>query len=86
MAYMRLGELLVASGAITEEQLEQQVKQLRALAESTPDISFAVGTAHVSGGYDIRKAMQTADERMYKDKKEYYRLNPDKNRSGQNEE
>lgn len=71
-------EFVISCPDITKEKLDEQIEQLRLLTERTPDISFAVGTVHVTGGYDIHKAMQTADERMYADKKEYYRLHPDK--------
>ena len=73
-------EFVVLCPDITEDKLAQQVKQLRALIQSTPDVSFAIGTAFVTGKYDISRAMHTADENMYKDKAEYYRLNPDKDR------
>lgn len=54
--------------------------QLRALADSTEDVSFAVGTEFCSGDYDIRNAIQAADEKMYKDKQKYYLLHPEKDR------
>lgn len=73
-------EFVIFCPDITEEKLAAQVAQLRSLTESTPDVSFAIGTALVSGEYDICKAMQTADERMYKDKQEYYRQHPEKDR------
>ena len=73
-------EFVVFCPDITEEILETQVAQLRALADSTSDVSFAAGTAYVTGDYDICRAMQTADEGMYRDKEEFYRLNPDKDR------
>lgn len=73
-------EFVILCPDITEEQLGELAQQLRSLADSTPDVSFAVGTAYVTGEYDICKAMQQADERMYKDKEEYYRLHPEKDR------
>ncbi len=73
-------EFVVFCPDITEEKLVQQEKQLRSLADSTADVSFAIGTVHVSGEYDIRKVMHIADERMYKDKQEYYRMHPEKDR------
>ena len=76
-------EFFVFCPDISEEKLDQQVKQLRALADSTPDVSFAVGCVYVTGEYDIRNAMKNADERMYKDKQEYYRLHPEKDRRRQ---
>ena len=78
----RLGgdEFIILCPDITEEKLVQQVTQLRALADTTEDVSFALGHVYCSGTYDISAAMQEADENMYKDKEEYYRLNPEKNR------
>ena len=76
-------EFVVLCPEIKEDQLSQQVKQLRSLTDSTPDVSFAIGVTYVRSGEDIRKAMHTADELMYKDKKEYYRLHPEKDRRKQ---
>lgn len=76
-------EFFIFCPDITEEKLNKQVQQLYSLANSTPDVSFAVGTVYVTGEYDIRTAMKNADERMYKDKQEYYRLHPDKDRRKQ---
>ena len=77
-------EFVILCPDITEEKLDKQVIQLRSLMERAPDVSFAIGTAYVSGEYDICRAMQIADEQMYKDKEEYYRLHPEKGRSKRN--
>jgi diguanylate cyclase (GGDEF)-like protein len=77
-------EFVLLCPGITEEQMQAQVQQLRSLADSTPDLSFAVGSVHAAGEYDIRKLMHTADELMYKDKQEYYRQHPEKDRRKQN--
>ena len=71
-------EFVILCPDITEEQLTQQTAQLRAMADNTPDVSFAVGAGYFSGDYDIRSAMQIADERMYQDKKAYYQQHPEK--------
>ena len=55
-------------------------RQLRDLADTTEDISFAVGSTYCTGEYDICLAMQEADGKMYKDKEDYYRLHPEKDR------
>ena len=73
-------EFVIFCPDIPEKKLRELVQQLRTMADSTPDVSFAVGTVHVSGDYSIIKAMQQADEHMYKDKEEYYRLHPEKDR------
>jgi diguanylate cyclase (GGDEF)-like protein len=73
-------EFVVFCPDITEEELDKYVKQLRTLMDHTPDVSFAIGTVYAAGSFDIRKEMHTADERMYKDKQEYYRRHPEKDR------
>lgn len=73
-------EFVVFCPDVTEERLEQMTTQLRGLTENTSDVSFAVGTVYCTGEYDIVSAMQTADERMYQDKEEYYRQHPEKDR------
>ncbi len=73
-------EFVVFLPEITEETMARQVAQLRALTENTEDVRFAVGSVYCTGEYNIRQAMQTADERMYADKEEYYRCHPEKNR------
>ena len=76
-------EFVVFCPDITEEELDKYVKQLRTLMDHTPDVSFAIGTVYAAGSFDIRKEMHTADERMYKDKQEYYRRHPEKDRRKQ---
>lgn len=77
-------EFVIFCPEITEENLDKHVSQLRSLADSTPDVSFAVGSVYVTGDYDIRTAMNNADELMYKDKQEYYRNHPEKDRRKRN--
>ncbi len=73
-------EFVVFCPDISEQTLKQQAAQLRALADNTSDVSFAIGLYYCTGEYDIYHAMQAADENMYKDKEDYYRRNPDKDR------
>ena len=56
------------------------VSQLRRLADNTSDVNFAVGIEYCTGNYDIYRAMQEADGKMYRDKAEFYRLHPEKDR------
>ena len=74
-------EFVVICPNITNEDLERKSAQLRALADATDDVSFAIGTVWVEGEYDINRATQTADARMYEDKQEYYRRHPEKGRN-----
>ena len=64
----------------SQQDTDEQVAQLRALSDSTADVSFAVGSKFCSGEYDIIKVMVDADGAMYKDKQEYYKQQPDKDR------
>lgn len=73
-------EFVILCPGVTEEVPERQVKQLRTLMESTPDVSFAVGIAFEKGKYDVCKAMQAADESMFRDKQDYYRQHSEKDR------
>lgn len=73
-------EFVVLCPDITEQKMEERMTQLRALTTNTPDVSFAVGFGWFSGDYDFNAALQTADERMYKDKEEYYRIHKEKDR------
>ena len=71
-------EFVIFCPGITEAELESRTAELRKLADDTDNVSFAVGTGVFTGDYNIINAMQIADERMYIDKQEYYRLNPEK--------
>lgn len=73
-------EFVILCPDITREELDESIARLRLLAENTPNVSYAIGTEWVEGEYNILTAMQNADKNMYKDKAEYYRQHPDKNR------
>ncbi|SDA20588.1 diguanylate cyclase (GGDEF) domain-containing protein [Ruminococcus sp. YE71] len=77
-------EFVVFCPNITEEAFERQTAQLRALADTTDDVSFAVGTEWISGDIDIDSAMDSADAKMYEDKNEFYRQHPEKDRRRNN--
>ena len=71
-------EFVMLCPGISEQGLEELVNQLRAMTETMPEVSFAVGSLWLSGEYDLERALQTADERMYQDKAEFYRNHPEK--------
>lgn len=73
-------EFVIFCPDVLKEKFEQLVAQLRKLLVDTPDVSFAVGADWFDGDYDICKAMQAADEKMYADKQDYYRRYPEKDR------
>ena len=71
-------EFVILCPKIVEQEMTERVAQLKVMAGNTSDVSFAVGSVFCKGEYDIEAAIQTADERMYQDKKEYYRTHPKK--------
>ena len=73
-------EFVVLCPEMTAEELDRRTDELRSIMAQTQDVSFAIGAMHFTGDYDIRKALQDADERMYNDKQRYYEQNPDKKR------
>ena len=73
-------EFLIIAPDVPEEELEARVEKLRKDSEAPENISFALGLYYDSGEGDIQKAMHIADERMYKDKKRYYKLYPERKR------
>ena len=73
-------EFLIIAPDIPEEELEARVKMLRKISETPESISFALGLYYDNEEGDIHKAMRIADQRMYKDKKRYYKLFPERNR------
>ncbi|WP_298532189.1 sensor domain-containing diguanylate cyclase [uncultured Ruminococcus sp.] len=73
-------EFVVLCPNAAEKRLVEMVSQLRRLADNTADVNFAVGIEYCTGSYDIYRAMQEADGKMYRDKAEFYRLHPEKDR------
>ena len=73
-------EFVIFSPDTSEDRFNEKIMQLRGLSDNTPDVRFAVGSIYCKGEYDIIRAMQQADEKMYKDKEEFYRLHPEKDR------
>ena len=67
-------EFMIIAPDVPEEELEARVQELRKASEDPNGISFALGLYYDSGEGDIHRAMRMADERMYKDKKRYYKL------------
>ncbi len=72
-------EFVIFCPDTTEEEADEKVLQLKKMAEATSDVSFAVGSVFSTGEYDINYIVKTADERMYQDKKAFYKSNPEKN-------
>ncbi len=73
-------EFVIFCPDITSEKLDESIARLRALAENTPNVSFAIGREWAEGEYNILAVMQSADKNMYADKRAYYLEHPEKNR------
>ena len=82
----RLHEIFRAGGdefvaiitGITENELNIKADLLRKAAENYNELVFAIGTAYDDKAENVRSVLHIADERMYKDKKLYYELHPEK--------
>ncbi len=73
-------EFLVIISGHTEDEFNTSVDKLREAYEKSSTVKFAVGTCYVAEDFDIREAMRIADERMYKDKDEFYDQHPELHR------
>ena len=70
-------KFMVISAGVSEEEIGSRVAQLRAQAEKTENIRFAIGKSFFEKNSDILTAMKYADEKMYVDKKNSYQMHPD---------
>ena len=70
-------EFLVLVHETDEADLRQKVEDIKKKAELFENVSFAAGYCRLDQARDIRKAMADADARMYADKENCYRTNPD---------
>lgn len=63
-----------------KNEFEQKVQALRAESGDNSNVSLAIGASWSDDEDNLRYCMHLADEAMYADKNEYYRLHPDKAR------
>ena len=70
-------EFLVIVTGHTKEEFEEFVEGLRKRSDKSDIVKFAVGTCFDDETFDIRDAMRIADEKMYKDKEEFYDRHPE---------
>lgn len=73
-------EFMVIAVDVDEELLKKRVEILRLASEDPDNISFALGLFYDRSGMDIRQAMRFADEKMYEDKRRYYKKFPERQR------
>lgn len=70
-------EYVVILPGITLEELEGKVAELRRVSANYDLVDFAIGYAVEPDVKDVRTALRIADEKMYDDKKIYYRAHPE---------
>lgn len=70
-------EFLVLVDNCNEQDFNNLIASLREACEKSDTVKLAVGTCFGDKNVDVRKAMHIADERMYKDKEEYYKKYPE---------
>ena len=70
-------EFLVLVVGHSEEAFNNLINDLKTTSENSDLVKLAVGTCFGDEKLDIRRAMHLADERMYKDKDEYYKKHPE---------
>lgn len=70
-------EFLVLVVGHSEESFNNLITDLKTTSENSDLVKLAVGTCFGDEKLDIRQAMHLADERMYKDKDEYYKKHPE---------
>ena len=61
----------------TKEEFEAKVEKIREINKTENKNLFALGSCFDSEELNIRRALRTADEKMYEDKEEYYSEHPD---------
>lgn len=65
-------EFIVIKTGISAAQAQERIDAVRKASGHDPDLSFAAGFSVEEDCRNVRRALMTADERMYEDKKAYY--------------
>ena len=73
-------EFMIITRGAEEEELRERCEEIKRLASGRRHVSFAAGYCVIADSREIRTALKTADERMYRDKEEYYRNHPEQRR------
>ena len=71
-------EFMIIAVNRSKEDIEEKVQKLRDYCEQEGSVKFAIGVCYDDKDINIRSDMHIADERMYEDKKEYYRKYPER--------
>ena len=70
----------IVTSFLTLRRFNTKVQAVKEKAEKYDRLVFAIGCAAAPDGREIRAALQSADERMYADKKRYYDAHPERSR------
>lgn len=70
-------EFMIIVPDTSENELKELCAQVKQSSLGFGKAGFATGYCHVDDSQDIRKAMHTADERMYIDKAQFYEDHPE---------
>ena len=73
-------EFMIITRGVEEEELRKRCDEIKRHAAEYKYVSFAAGYCVISDSREIRTALKTADERMYRDKETYYQDHPDMKR------
>ena len=73
-------EFMIITRGAEEEELRERCEETKRQAARHKHVAFAVGYCVISDSREIRAALKTADERMYRDKETYYQDHPDMKR------
>ncbi len=71
-------EFAIIVTGLDEEQLNEKLECIREKTRKYDGLFFALGCAAREKGSEVRMALRLADERMYEDKKYFYKINPEK--------
>ncbi|MBO4678924.1 MAG: GGDEF domain-containing protein, partial [Lachnospiraceae bacterium] len=75
-------EFVIISPNITKKEFDSRFKKLKASSAVDGEPSFALGSSYSDSDTNIKKIMKAADAEMYKNKAEFYKVNPKAERRG----
>ena len=70
-------EFMILLSFTTEDSIKEKIEKTKKLSRHYGNVSFSMGYCYQKDSADITNALKTADERMYKDKEEFYKAHPE---------
>ena len=70
-------EFTIIITGITEKELDERVEAIRNASQKYEHVCFAIGQCYDASKTNVRQALRIADERMYKNKREFYEKHPE---------